>query len=153
MSEDTNKTTQALDTGFLRSRRGLVKGAEMVTLFVAFVCFAVVSAPKYITATVLELLLTSLLLLLYLLKLNKRLTFFFWPLVDVFNSVFAAVYLTVLSLVALTSYSFTGMLAGGIVSLLSVGLLLVDSYLLFKNITFNKPRDETQNKMQNEIKN
>lgn len=51
------------------------------SLLVAFVCFSVGSKPKYITATVLEFLITSLLLLLYVLKLNKRLTFFFWPLV------------------------------------------------------------------------
>lgn len=47
----------------------------------AFVCFAVASRPKYIAATALEFLITLLLLLLYMLKLNKRLTFFFWPLV------------------------------------------------------------------------
>lgn len=51
------------------------------TLFVAFVCFAVASTPKYLTATLLEFLITLLLLLLYLLKLNKRITFLFWPIV------------------------------------------------------------------------
>lgn len=110
----------------------------------AFVCFAVASRPKYITATALEFLITSLLLLLYMFKLNKRLTFFFWPLVvgdvlqhvqvsvsfctcciflkfvffsspqDVFNSVFAAVYFVVLSILALTTYTVTGTLVGGV---------------------------------------
>ncbi|XP_017297066.1 proteolipid protein 2 [Kryptolebias marmoratus] len=147
MSEGNEKTTLDLDTGFLRSRRGIVKVAETVSLFVAFVCFAVASAPKYITATVLEFLVTSLLLLLYLLRLNKKLTFFFWPLVDVFNSVFAAVYLTVLSLTVLTSYTFTGSLVGGVVCLLMVGLLFVDGYMLFNNITFNMQRSQTQNQV------
>lgn len=48
---------------------------------VAFVCFAAASRPPYIAATVLEFLITAVLLLLYTLKLTKRLTFFFWPLV------------------------------------------------------------------------
>ncbi|KAM7014706.1 chemokine-like factor [Tautogolabrus adspersus] len=146
MSEDQNtKTAMDLDTAFLKSKRGILKVAEMGTLVVAFVCFSVASTPTYITATVLEFLITLLLLLLYILKLNRRLTFFFWPLIDVFNSVFAVVYFTVLSLLALTTYTVTGTLVGGIVGFMTVGLLCVDSYTLFKNITFNKPRSDTQN--------
>ncbi|KAM9408613.1 chemokine-like factor [Pholidichthys leucotaenia] len=133
-----------VNIGFLKSKRGLLKVAEMGTLFMAFVCFAVVSSPKYIAATVLEFLITALLLTLYLLKLNKRITFFFWPLVDVFNSVFAAVYFIVLSLIALTTYTVAGTLVGGILCLLSAALLCVDSFSLFRNITFNKRRNEGQ---------
>ncbi|XP_032415807.1 chemokine-like factor [Xiphophorus hellerii] len=145
MSENDNQKTVDVDAAFLKSRRGIIKVAEMGTLFVAFVCFAVASTPKYLTATLLEFLITLLLLLLYLLKLNKRITFLFWPIVDVFNSVFAAIYFLVLSLMALISSSVTGALVGGAVSLISAGLLFVDSYTLFRNITFNKPRNETQN--------
>uniref|UniRef100_A0A3B3VEY5 Chemokine like factor n=1 Tax=Poecilia latipinna TaxID=48699 RepID=A0A3B3VEY5_9TELE len=144
MSGSDNQKTVAVDAAFLKSRRGIVKVAEMGTLLVAFVCFAVASTPKYLTATLLEFLITLLLLLLYLLKLNKRITFLFWP-IDVFNSVFAAIYLLVLSLMALTSNPVTGALVGGVVSLISAGLLFVDSYTLFRNITFNKSRNETQN--------
>ncbi|XP_047436820.1 chemokine-like factor [Mugil cephalus] len=133
-----------VDSAFLKSRRGLVKVAEMVTLFVAFVCFTAGSRPKFIAATVLEFLITSFLLLLYVLKLNKRLTYFFWPLIDIFNSVFASVYLTVLSLMALITYNVPGTLVGGIVTFMSAGLLFVDIYTLFKLITFNKRRNETQ---------
>ncbi|XP_005806819.1 chemokine-like factor [Xiphophorus maculatus] len=145
MSENDNQKTVDVDAAFLKSRRGIIKVAEMGTLFVAFVCFAVASTPKYLTATLLEFLITLLLLLLYLLKLNKRITFLFWPIVDVFNSVFAAIYFLVLSLMVLISSSVTGALVGGAVSLISAGLLFVDSYTLFRNITFNKPRNETQN--------
>ncbi|XP_051235818.1 proteolipid protein 2 [Dicentrarchus labrax] len=146
MSEDLNKSpSMDVDIAFLKSKRGILKVAEMVTLFVAFVCFTVAATPKYTTATVLEFLITLLLLLLYVLKLNKRLTFFFWPLIDMFNSVFATFYFTVLSLMALATYTVTGTLVGGIVGLMSAGLLFVDSYTLFKNITFNNLRREAQN--------
>ncbi|KAK5915458.1 hypothetical protein CesoFtcFv8_001046 [Champsocephalus esox] len=143
MSEDPSRiTAMEVDTAFIKSKRGILKVAEMVTLFVAFVCFAVASRPKYIAATVQEFVITSLLLLLYLFKLNKRLTFFFWPLVDAFNSVFAAVYFIVLSLLAATTYTVTGTLVGGIFGLVFAGLMCVDSFVLFKNITFNQPRSE-----------
>ncbi|XP_004543356.3 chemokine-like factor [Maylandia zebra] len=141
----TKQTAMEVDTAFLKSRRGIVKVTEMVTLFVAFVCFAVASTPKYIAATALEFFITSLLLVLYLLKLNKRLTFFFWPLVDVLNSVFASVYFITLSLMAMTSYINTGMLIGGIMCFLLAVLLCAESYILFSIITFNRPRTETQN--------
>ncbi|XP_041639430.1 chemokine-like factor [Cheilinus undulatus] len=143
MSEDQNtKTSMEVDIAFLKSKRGILKAAEMGTLFVAFVCFSVVSAPGFITATVLEFLITLFLLLLYMLKFNKRLTFFFWPLVDVINSVFAALFFIVLSPLALTTYTATGTLVGGIVGLLTVGLLCADGYTLFRKITFNNPRRE-----------
>ncbi|KAM9861244.1 proteolipid protein 2 [Aulostomus maculatus] len=137
-------TTRNVNTAFLKSKKGMLKVAEMVTLLVAFVCFAAASRPTYITATVLELLITSLLVLLYLLKLNKRLTFFFWPLIDLFNSGFAAVYFVALSVIAMTTFTVTGTLVGGVFGLLLAGLLCVDIYNLFTNITFNSPRSETQ---------
>lgn len=37
-----------------------------------------------------------------------------YPLQDVFNSVFAAVYLTILSLVAMATHNITGTLVGGV---------------------------------------
>ncbi|XP_067352356.1 proteolipid protein 2 [Channa argus] len=139
-----------VDTAFVKSKRGIVKIAEMVTLFIAFVCFAAGARSEFIAATVLEILITALLLLLYLLKLNKRLTFFFWPFVDVFNSIFAAVYFIILSVWALSTNNVTSTLIGGIVGLVSVGLLCVDSYLLAKNITFNIPRGEANDKKPDE---
>ncbi|XP_019935435.2 chemokine-like factor [Paralichthys olivaceus] len=133
-----------VDAAFLKSRRGILKAAEMGTLLAAFVCFTVASRPKYITATVLEFLITSLLLSLYLFKLNKRLTFFFWPLVDFCNSVFAVIYFVVLSVLALITHTVTGTLVGGLFALMSAALLGADGYILFSNITFNKPRGQTQ---------
>uniref|UniRef100_A0A665XAR6 Chemokine like factor n=1 Tax=Echeneis naucrates TaxID=173247 RepID=A0A665XAR6_ECHNA len=148
MSAGNNKTTTMdVDAAFLKSKRGILKAAEMVTLFVAFVCFAVGPRPKYIAATVLEFLITSLLMLLYLLKLNKRLTFFFWPLLDFFNSVFAANFFIVLSLMAVATYGGTSTLVGGVFGLILTALLCVDGYTLFKNITFNKPRSDTQSQV------
>ncbi|KAL6461321.1 hypothetical protein MHYP_G00294650 [Metynnis hypsauchen] len=128
------------DLAFLKSRRGLLKIAEMVVLFMAFVCFAVAARPPYIAATCVEFIVTLALLLLYLLKLNKTFTFFFWPLIDVFNSFFAAAFILIISIMALSTYTVQGTLAGGIVSLVAVVLWCVDGFHLFKKITFNQPR-------------
>uniref|UniRef100_A0AAR2K6R1 MARVEL domain-containing protein n=1 Tax=Pygocentrus nattereri TaxID=42514 RepID=A0AAR2K6R1_PYGNA len=114
-----------------------------VVLFVAFVCFAVAARPPYIAATCVEFIVTLALVLLYLLKLNKTITFFFWPLIDVFNSVFAATFILIISIMALSTYTVQGTLAGGIASLVAVVLWFVDGFHLFKKITFNQPRGAT----------
>ncbi|XP_036439791.1 chemokine-like factor [Colossoma macropomum] len=136
-----------LDLAFLKSKRGVLKIAEIlppfphqVVLFTAFVCFAVAARPPYIAATCVEFIVTLALVLLYLLKLNKTLTFFFWPLIDVFNSVFAAAFIFIISIMAMSTYTVQGTLAGGMVSFVAVVLWCVDGYYLFKKITFNQPR-------------
>ncbi|XP_053722267.1 proteolipid protein 2 [Synchiropus splendidus] len=139
MSEET-QAAAGVNQAFLRSKRGLLKLAEIVTLLVAFVCFA--AAPRYthVTATVLEAVITALLLLLYLLNLHKKLTLFSWPLVDVFNSVFAAVYFLVLSIIAMTTYNVTATLVGGVFGLVVTALMSADGFILYQNISLNQPR-------------
>ncbi|XP_003969965.2 uncharacterized protein [Takifugu rubripes] len=134
-----------LDVSFFKSKRGLLKVSQLGTLFVALVCFAVTVKATYVAATGLEFLVTALMVLFYILKLNKTITFFFWPLVDVCNSVFAAIYFCILSLMVLSTQRVVGALLGGILGLVVVGLLCADGFLLFKNITLNQSSSETRN--------
>uniref|UniRef100_A0A671MM74 Chemokine-like factor n=1 Tax=Sinocyclocheilus anshuiensis TaxID=1608454 RepID=A0A671MM74_9TELE len=115
-----------------------------VCVFMAFVCYAVASRPVYIAATCMEFFITLGFLLLYLLKLNKMFTLFFWPLIDMFNSFFAAALMCILSLVAVSTYTVKGTLSGGIVGFVAAALWSLDGYILFKKITFNKPRTTTE---------
>ncbi|XP_039530402.1 chemokine-like factor [Pimephales promelas] len=138
------EATMEVDLAFLKSTKGLLKIAEMVCVFVAFVCYAVASRPPYIAATCMEFVITFGFLLLYLLKLNKMFTFFFWPLIDVFNSFFAATLMCILSLVAVSTYTVKGTLSGGIVGFVAAAFLSVDGCILLKKITFNKPRTTTE---------
>ncbi|KAF5889276.1 chemokine-like factor, partial [Clarias magur] len=84
-----------------------------VVLFMAFVSFTAAARPAYISATCLEFFITLALLILYLLKLHKSLSFFFWPLIDVLNSCFAALFLCIISLVAVSTFTTEGTLVGG----------------------------------------
>ncbi|KAG9352456.1 hypothetical protein JZ751_020870 [Albula glossodonta] len=113
---------------------------SQVTVFVALICFATATVSTYIAATCMELFITAALLLLYMFKLNKKFTFFFWPLIDVLNSVIAAVFMFILSIVAVSHSSAKGTLGGGIVGLLATGLWCGDAFLLFRKITFNQAR-------------
>ncbi|XP_019900701.1 uncharacterized protein LOC105005771 isoform X1 [Esox lucius] len=132
--------TMEVDFGFLRSLRGIVKLTELGTMFVAFVCFAAAFRPKYIAATCMEFVITFSFILLYTLKLNKKITLVFWPLIDVINSLFAAVFILVLSLIAVSTYTVTATLVGAIMGLVAAGLWCWDGSMLIKRITFNQPR-------------
>ncbi|XP_057203140.1 chemokine-like factor [Triplophysa rosa] len=143
MHKNPVKDTMEIDLDLLKSTKGLLKIAEVVSVFVALVCYAVASRPPYIAATCMEFFITLGFLLLYLLKLNKMFTFIFWPLIDVFNSFFAAALMFILSLLAVSTYRLKGTLGGGIVGLVAVALWCLDGYLLFKKITFNKPGTKT----------
>ncbi|XP_043100739.1 chemokine-like factor [Puntigrus tetrazona] len=129
-----------VDLALLKSKRGLLKISEMVCVFAAFVCYAVASRPAYIAVTCMEFFLTLGLFLLYLLKLNKMFTLFFWPLIDVFNSFSAAALMCILSLVAVSTYTVKATLSGGIVGFVVAALWSLDGYILCKKITFNKLR-------------
>ncbi|XP_016102303.1 chemokine-like factor [Sinocyclocheilus grahami] len=144
MHRDHINATMEVDLALLKSTRGLLKISEMVCVFVAFVCYAVASRPAYIAATCMEFFITLGFLLLYLLKLNKMFTLFFWPLIDMFNSLFAAALMCILSLVAVSTYTVKGTLSGGIVGFVAAALWSLDGYILFKKITFNKPRTTTE---------
>ncbi|XP_067104599.1 chemokine-like factor [Osmerus mordax] len=143
-SSPTSVCNVEIDLAFFKSYRGCLKLAELVMAFVAFLCFAVASRPVYMAALAMELLVTLALLLLYLLKLHRKFTLFFWPLVDVFNSVVAACIVLVLSLMAVSNYIVRSTLAGGIVGLLLAGLWSADIFLLSKKITFNQARSQTK---------
>ncbi|KAL2088644.1 hypothetical protein ACEWY4_015543 [Coilia grayii] len=137
---EASAATFELNKSFLMSTRGALKIAEIVVVFVAFLCYAIASRPPYIAATVIELLLTCGLLLLYLFKLDKALSFFIWPLVDLLNSAFALVFMIILSIVALSTDTLKATIAGAIVGFMCAGLWGVDGFLLFKKISFNYRR-------------
>ncbi|XP_008943238.1 PREDICTED: chemokine-like factor, partial [Merops nubicus] len=60
-----------------------------------------------------EMVITALFFLLYLLKLDKKMSWLFWPLADIFNSVIAALFLLIVCLFAVIIKTNKGTLAGG----------------------------------------
>ncbi|XP_062845992.1 chemokine-like factor [Trichomycterus rosablanca] len=141
-----------VDRDFLRSKRSILKITEIAVMFVAFLCYAVAGVPPYIAVACLESIVTLALLLLYLLKLHKILTFFFWPLIDAFNSVFAAVFVGIVSVVALSTYTVKATLAGGFLGLVAAVLWSLDGFYIFKKITFNQPTSTPPTLTQNCMK-
>ncbi|NXE76792.1 CKLF factor, partial [Cochlearius cochlearius] len=125
-----------VDRGFPRSPRGVVKIARALVALVTFLCFAASrSHGAYTALAVMEAVITALFLLLYALKLDRRMSWLFWPLADIFNSVVAALFLLVVCLFAVIVKTNNGTLAGGVFGLVLLVLCVVDAVLLSQKIS------------------
>ncbi|NXD45030.1 CKLF factor, partial [Copsychus sechellarum] len=130
-----------VDQAFLRSPRGSLKVSRTLVALAALICFmASGSHEAYAALAGMEMGITVLFLLLYLLRLHTRIRCLFWPLADVFNSVIAALFLLVVSLFAIIVKTNKGTLAGGVLGLVLLVLCLVDVILLCKKISLDKAR-------------
>ncbi|XP_014743402.1 PREDICTED: chemokine-like factor [Sturnus vulgaris] len=130
-----------VDRAFLRSPRGSLKISRTLVALAALICFvASGSHEAYGALAGMETGINVLFLLLYLLKLDARMWFLFWPLADILNSVIAALFLLVVSLFAIIIKTNKGTLAGGVLGLVLLVLCLVDVILLCKKISLDKPR-------------
>ncbi|XP_030313665.1 chemokine-like factor [Calypte anna] len=128
-----------VDRGFVRSPRGAVKIARVLLALMTLICFvASHSHVAYTALAAMEVSITVLLFLLYLLQLDKRLSWFFWPLADIFNSVIAALFLLIVCLFAVIIKTNSGTLAGGVLGLILLALCIVDAVLLFQKISFDR---------------
>ncbi|NXB70675.1 CKLF factor, partial [Donacobius atricapilla] len=108
----------------------------------ALICFVASGAPKACTAlAVMETVITALFLLLYLLRVDKRMRLCFHYLFqDILNSVISALFLLVVGLFAITVKTNKGTLAGGVLALILLVLCFVDAVLLYKKIVLDKAR-------------
>nr|XP_056718333.1 chemokine-like factor [Euleptes europaea] len=128
-----------VNVAFVRSPRGGLKIGRMVLAFMAFVSFAAVRGHEaFITLGIMEFVITALFFLLYLLGLQKKWNFFFWPLADAFDSLVAALFLIIVGLCATVIKTNTGTLVGGVFCLLLFVLCIADAVILLKTISFNK---------------
>ncbi|KAM4638276.1 chemokine-like factor [Amazona ochrocephala] len=130
-----------VDSTFPRSPRGSIKIVRMLLAWGMFLCFLIArSLGTYTALAGMELLISTLFFLLYLLKLDKKMTWLFWPLADILNSVIAALFLLVVCLFAVVIKSNKGTLAGGVFGFILLIVCVVDAVVFWK-ISFGGRRE------------
>ncbi|XP_051884174.1 CKLF-like MARVEL transmembrane domain-containing protein 3 [Pristis pectinata] len=130
---------------FLKSRRSVLKILEMVVSFVTFVCFAASSSSgTFLAVPLMEIFITLAFYLLYLLKLDSKITLLFWPLMDSVNSIFAALFLLIICIVALALRTTAGVIAASVFGFLGAIIYVVDTYVICKLITFNQSKSTSR---------
>uniref|UniRef100_UPI00398F8D77 CKLF-like MARVEL transmembrane domain-containing protein 3 isoform X3 n=1 Tax=Pristiophorus japonicus TaxID=55135 RepID=UPI00398F8D77 len=123
---------------FLRSKRSVLKIAEMVAAFVAFVSFATSSSGIFIAVPLMEVLITLMFYLTFLLKLDSKITLLFMPLMDSVNSAFAALLLLIVNVGAVFGKVTAGVITGSVFGFIAAVLYAADTYLMFSLVTFNQ---------------
>ncbi|XP_058011483.1 chemokine-like factor [Ahaetulla prasina] len=128
-----------VDRQFPRSAGGVLKVARMLVAFMAIITFAVKrSHEAFLALVIMELVITFLFYLLYLLKLDAQLKFLFWPLADAFNSLVAALFLLIVGLCATIIKTIKETLIGGVFCLILCILCIADATLILRKVTFNR---------------
>ncbi|XP_005152431.1 chemokine-like factor [Melopsittacus undulatus] len=130
-----------VDKTYPRSLRGAIKIARMLFAWGMFFCFlGARSVGTYTALAGMEVVITTLFFLLYLLKIDKKMTWLLWPLADIFNSVVAALCLLVLCLFAVVVKTTKATLAGGVLGFILLVLCVVDAVVFWK-ISFGGGRE------------
>ncbi|KFQ45515.1 Chemokine-like factor, partial [Nestor notabilis] len=109
--------------------------------WVMFFCFlGSHSHGTYTALAGMEVVITTLFFLLYLLKLDMKMKWLGWLFQDIFNSVIAALFLLVVCLFAVVIKTNNGTLAGGVFGFILLTLCVVDAVVFWK-ISFGGRRE------------
>nr|XP_010595004.1 chemokine-like factor isoform X1 [Loxodonta africana] len=109
-------------------------------------------APEpYIVITGFEVTVVFFFIILYLLRLDRLLTWLFWPLLDIINSLVTTVFMIIVSVLALIPETTTMTVLGGVFGLVSVVCCIADGALIYRKLLFN-PSGPYQKKPSHEQK-
>ncbi|XP_029464050.1 chemokine-like factor isoform X2 [Rhinatrema bivittatum] len=125
---------------FLKSGQGIAKILRLVCSLLAFCCFLFASrSGMYIGVAGLEFLFTLCFILLYVTNLDKKITFFFWTLIDLLNALLAAMSFFIVSLLAIINMMNQATIIGGGFGMAVVALCYVEMFFLGRLIKYKRP--------------
>ncbi|EFB15841.1 hypothetical protein PANDA_006901, partial [Ailuropoda melanoleuca] len=100
--------------------------------------FIIAQAPEpYIVITGFEVTVTLFFIMLYILRLDRLIACLFWPLLDIINSVIAAIFMIIISVLALLPETTTFIVLGGVFGLLAAVCCIADGVLIYRKLLFN----------------
>nr|XP_033799376.1 chemokine-like factor isoform X2 [Geotrypetes seraphini] len=137
--------------GYLKSASGIVKILRLVFSLLACGCFIFGSRNgMYIGVTGLEFFFTLCSMLIYLTGLDKKITFFYWILIDLLNTMLTTVFLFIVSIIAIISKMNLATTVGGAFGLTVVALCYLDMCLLGKVMKKKQPSSSRNQSPQSE---
>uniref|UniRef100_A0A8C6AUA3 Chemokine like factor n=1 Tax=Monodon monoceros TaxID=40151 RepID=A0A8C6AUA3_MONMO len=99
---------------FCFSVKGHVKMLRLALTVTSMTLFIIAQAPEpYIVVTGFEVTVAFFFIVLYILRLDQLIDCIFWPLLDIINSVVTAVFMVVISVLALIPETTTYIVLGG----------------------------------------
>uniref|UniRef100_E1BFF7 Chemokine like factor n=3 Tax=Bos TaxID=9903 RepID=E1BFF7_BOVIN len=123
---------------FCLSVKGHVKLLRLALAATSMTLFILAQAPEpYIVVTGFEVASTFFFILLYILRLDRLISCLFWPLLDIINSAVAAVFMIVVSVLALIPETTTHTVLGGVFGLAASVFCIADGALIYRKLLFN----------------
>uniref|UniRef100_A0ABK0L984 Chemokine-like factor n=1 Tax=Rattus norvegicus TaxID=10116 RepID=A0ABK0L984_RAT len=131
---------------FCLSLKCFVKTLRLVVTVASMIFFIVAQAPEpYIVITGFEVTIILFLIALYMCSLDKTMRSFFWPLLDVINSVVTTLFMLIVSVSALIPETSTMIMVGGVFGFLTVICTVADCALMCQKLRF-RPHGPYQNR-------
>ncbi|XP_004280945.1 chemokine-like factor isoform X2 [Orcinus orca] len=123
---------------FCFSVNGHVKMLRLALTVTSMTLFIIAQAPEpYLVVTGFEVTVTFFFIVLYILRLDQLIDCIFWPLLDIINSVVTAVFMIVISVLALIPETTTYIVLGGVFGLVASVLSIADGALIYRKLLFN----------------
>uniref|UniRef100_A0A8C0DGK7 Chemokine like factor n=1 Tax=Balaenoptera musculus TaxID=9771 RepID=A0A8C0DGK7_BALMU len=123
---------------FCFSVKGHVKMLRLALTVTSMTLFIIAQAPEpYIVVTGFEVTVNFFFIVLYILRLDRLIDCIFWPLLDIINSVVTAVFMIVISVLALIPETTTYIVIGGVFGLVASVFCIADGALIYRKLLFN----------------
>ncbi|XP_037018610.1 chemokine-like factor isoform X1 [Artibeus jamaicensis] len=123
---------------FCFSVKGHMKILRLALTVTSMTFFIISQAPEpYIVITGFEVTVIFFFILLYMLRLDRLMDCIFWPLLDIINSLVTAIFMMIVSVLALLPKTTTFILLGGVFGLLTVVCCIADGVLIYRKLLFN----------------
>ncbi|XP_022367469.1 chemokine-like factor isoform X1 [Enhydra lutris kenyoni] len=123
---------------FCFSVKGHVKILRLALSVTSMTFFIIGQAPEpYIVITGFEVTVIFFFIILYILRLDRLIACLFWPLLDILNSVIAAIFMVIISVLALLPETTRVIALGGVFGLLAGVCCIADGVLIYRKLLFN----------------
>ncbi|XP_038644070.1 CKLF-like MARVEL transmembrane domain-containing protein 5 isoform X2 [Scyliorhinus canicula] len=122
-----------LDPRFLKSRRGIILGSELILLLLMFICYAV-SAAAFLTAPLIFTIINIVFFVVYAADYQAKLTHINWTCVDFLRAASSAVIFLILSIISAATSHEGGMASAAVFGFMLTLVLIYDAYDSYRTI-------------------
>ncbi|XP_069501376.1 proteolipid protein 2 [Ambystoma mexicanum] len=119
-------------TSYLRTLKGMILAMETVLCIVILICYGASRYAGYTTLPIVEMILCIIFFVIFMLKLDKSITFIHWPVTDLIRAAIAALCFLITSLIrVIGSHGDGAAIAAGVFGILAGVLFGYDCYTIF----------------------
>lgn len=119
-------------TSYLKTTKGMILAMETLLCIVVLICYGASRYAGYTTVPIVEMVFCILFFIVFMLRLDRTISFIHWPFTDLFRAVIGALCFLITSLIAMIgSHGDGAAIAGGVFGLLAGILFGYDAYTIF----------------------